>query len=414
MDRVLAIARREFIVTIRTKAFLLSVVIMPLIILGGAYAASAVEDLSKEHVLPLRRLGLSDPTGRVGSEFAEQIKIWNLQRPKQPFAFVWIPADSADEPALRAQIKAGELYGYFVVSKDAVDGDGTCTLVRRDTQVQTGLQLQQMLNDAIFAVRLRDAGVEPENYIHLRRPVPVREVDTETGQEVAGNQTARAVTPFGFMLVMVMGTMTISAGLLTSVIEEKSSRIAEVLLSAVSPRQLMAGKILGMALVGLLLIAVWLTAALYAARRFDAQELLSSQRLVMLLLYFVPGFLLLASMQAAIGAACNELKEAQTMNFPITLLTLVPMIFWGYITEYPASLASILLSYVPPITPFIMVLRLCTDPQTPAWQIVTTLAVLWGSVFAAMWAAAKIFRIGVLMYGKPPSLRELARWVRYA
>jgi len=102
------------------------------------------------------------------------------------------------------------------------------------------------------------------------------------------------------------------------------------------------------------------------------------------------------------------------MVFPISILTIIPMLFWFYISEHPASALSVALSYVPPITPFVMILRVCADPGTPLWQVISTLAVLWASVVVAMWAAAKVFRVGVLMYGKPPTVRELLRWVRYS
>jgi len=102
------------------------------------------------------------------------------------------------------------------------------------------------------------------------------------------------------------------------------------------------------------------------------------------------------------------------MVFPLSVITIIPMIFGPYFVEFPASVLSIVLSYVPPITPFIMVLRVCADPNTPVWQIVSTLALLWAAVGATVWAAGKVFRTGVLMYGKPPSLRELLHWVRYS
>jgi ABC-2 type transport system permease protein len=216
------------------------------------------------------------------------------------------------------------------------------------------------------------------------------------------------------MFLLFMGTFTISQGLLTTVIEEKSSRVVEVLLSAVSPLQLLSGKILGMAGVGFFLLIVWGGVGFVAAQKYNVGELVNAYRLWMSFLYFVPGFLLMAALLAAIGSACNELKEAQSMVFPLSLITLIPMIFWFYIAEHPESIVSVVLSYVPPITPFVMILRICADPHTPVWQIVSTLVVLWVSVAATMWAAGKVFRVGVLMYGKPPSLRELVRWVQYA
>ena len=214
------------------------------------------------------------------------------------------------------------------------------------------------------------------------------------------------------MFLLFMGTFGISQGLLTTLIEEKGSRVVEVLLSAVSPTELLAGKILGLAAVGLLLLGVWGGVGYNSARTYHLTELVTGYRLTIAVLYFIPGFLLISSLLAAIGSACNELRDAQSMVFPLSLLTIIPMVCWFYIAEHPAAAFSLVLSFIPPITPFVMMLRVCSDPDTPVWQIAATLALLWGSVVTAIWAAGRVFRIGVLMYGKPPTPRELLRWVR--
>jgi ABC-type Na+ efflux pump permease subunit len=247
----------------------------------------------------------------------------------------------------------------------------------------------------------------------LRRDVPLRWADVGTGKEKQANPFLAFMTPFAFMFLLFMGTFGISQGLLTSLIEEKGSRVIEVLLSAVSPTQLLAGKILGTVAVGFVLMLVWGGVGYMAAQKYHVAELVSTFRLVIAFLYFVPGFLLFASLLAAIGSACNELKDAQSMVFPLSMVTIVPMIFWFYLSEHPQSVISLALSFVPPITPMVMILRVCADPLTPLWQILATLALLWASVVVAIWAAGKIFRVGVLMYGKPPSVRELVHWLRY-
>ena len=122
----------------------------------------------------------------------------------------------------------------------------------------------------------------------------------------------------------------------------------------------------------------------------------------------------MAALLAAVGSVCNTLKEAQSMSSPLTILNIVPMVLWFPLTQNPGSVLGVALSFIPPITPFVMILRICADPDTPLWQIVASLALLWLSVIAMVWAAGKVFRIGVLMYGKAPTLKELVRWVRYA
>ncbi len=414
MDKLLAVARREFIATVRTKAFLLSVVLMPGLIMLGIFGFERVQQIGQAEKLPTRRIAVVDGTGMVFPYLVAQVEAYNIERPNQRLEFVPLPPDRADEAHLRSQVRNADLYGFLILAPDAVDGNGGCVLARRDSQLETGQRLLRMLNDAVVAARFRRAGFEAAQIEALRRQVPVRAVDVATGAPVSISESARLVTPFAFMFLLFMGTFGISQGLLTTVIEEKSSRVMEVLLSAVSPLQLMAGKILGMVLVGFVLLTVWGGVGLAGARVYRASEMITAYRLAIALLYFVPGFLLISSLLAAIGAACNELKEAQSMVFPLSLITIVPMLFWFYIAENPASALSVGLSYLPPITPFVMVLRVCADPDTPVWQVVTTLVVLWGAVAATMWAASKVFRVGVLMYGKPPSLRELLRWVRRA
>jgi ABC-2 type transport system permease protein len=415
MDKILAVARREFLATVRTKAFILSVVLMPGIIIGAIFAGDVLQRQSAREVRATRRIAVVDYTGTVFPEFAQQIDAHNAERPNQQYALEQVPPTATAAEELAARVRDGDLYGYMIVGPDAVSGTGGCTLARKDNPLRLGRGLEEMLSDAVVAARLRQADLDPEKIARLRgEGVPIQEIDGQTGRPIGSDSMARAMTPFAFMFLIFMGTFGISQGLLTSLIEEKSSRIVEVLLSAVSPTQLLVGKILGTVTVGFLLILVWGGVGFASAQKYNVAELVTPYRVLITLLYFVPGFLLLSSLLAAIGSACNELKDAQSMVFPLSLITIVPMVCWYFIAEHPDSTLSLILSYVPPITPMVMIVRICADPYTPWWQVVSTLAVLWVSVGIAMWTAGKVFRVGVLMCGKPPSLTELLRWVRYS
>ncbi|MGE0478916.1 MAG: ABC transporter permease [Phycisphaerae bacterium] len=413
MSKILTVATREFVETVRTRAFFLSVVLMPLMIMLGIFGTRWVGDISKSEKLPTRTLAVFDGHGELLPRFEQAVEAWNTENPNRIFAVERL-ADAADAvDDARRRILAGALYAYIVIPREAVDAVAPCTVARQDQQLETGRRIEQFAYESIVAVRFAASELDRARVQQLQRPVPMQTVDLQTGQKRKDDMMVRVLTPFAFMFMLVMATFGISQGLLTSVIEEKSSRVVEVLLSAISPTQLMAGKILGMVLVGLLLLTVWGFAGFYGARAQQMGHLVTGGRLVYVALYFVPGFLLSAALLAAIGSAVNELKEAQSLSFPISLLTMIPMIFWFYITEHPSSWISVALSYVPPITPFVMILRLCADPETPVWQVVTTLLTLWLAVLVAIWAAGKIFRVGVLMYGKPPSIGELIKWVQY-
>lgn len=422
MDKIVTIAVREFLETVRTKTFLITVVLMPLLIMGFVFGAERVGRLTQQEKMPPRRLALLDETGLLAGELERQIAAYNQENPARVFVLEPQPPGT-DPQALTEQVRGGTLYGYLHIPAGVLEVPHTSAqppavgrLARRDQQLQAGVMLERMVNEAVQRTRLRraDPPMDPDVVERLRQKVPLAAIDVRTGQVGRDDTFVHIMTPFAFMFLLFMGTMQISWGLLSSVIEEKSSRVVEVLLSAVSPLQLMAGKISGMILVGLLLVTVWGTVGYVAAEMRGFGHQVSADMLLYAALYFVPGFLLLAAILGALGSACNTLKEAQSLASPITILTIIPMVLWFQISQNPGSIFNVVLSYVPPITPFIMILRITADPHTPLWQVISTLAVLWAGVFATIWAAGKIFRVGVLMYGKPPTPRELLHWLRRA
>ncbi len=416
MNKIVCVALREFVDTVRSRTFLFSSVFLPMLIVGVMFGGEWIAKVAEKDSLPLRKVALADLAGGVLDPMREQIAAHNQQSPLRPFELVEASGAQADSEALRKRIADGELYAYAIVPPEAVDADAPAEMATRDGQLQWQRRLQDMLERAVVAARFEraDPPVNPQQVYFIQRPLAFRSVDAGSGQETTGNELVRFMTPFAFMFFLFMGTMNISQGLLTSLIEEKSSRVIEVLLSAVSPTQLMAGKILGMVSVGTLLMAIWAGVGWYGADSRGMGYLVQPYQIVYLALYFVPGFLLTAALLAAVGSACNSLKDAQSLAFPITLVTIIPMMLWWQITMNPNSVFSIALSYVPPITPFIMILRICSDPQTPIFQIVTTLLLLWIAVFVAIWASGRIFRVGVLMYGKPPTPAEMLRWIARA
>jgi ABC-2 type transport system permease protein len=415
MNKIVAVAIREFLETVRTRAFLFGVIIMPLLITGFIFGGERLTRVAERETLPPRRIAIVDEHGGVYPALAAQLAEHNVQNPNRPFEPVRVEGPAADPAALAPQVDRGEYYAYIVIPRAAVDADAETTLARRDNQLAAGRTLSEAIRAAVVAVRLQtaDPPVDLARIERLQRRVGVSEVDVRSGTRQADDKFARLLTPFVFMFLIYMGTFGISMGLLTSVLEEKSNRVIEVLLAAVSPTQLMAGKIIGTAAVGLVMLAIWGGVGYASARTYNLAGAVTVARLGYVLLYFIPGFLFMAALLAAVGSVCNTLKEAQSMSSPLTILNIVPLLLWFQLSQNPGSMFAVALSFIPPITPFVMILRICADPDTPLWQIAATLAVLWASVIAMIWAAGKVFRIGVLMYGKPPTLKELARWVRY-
>jgi ABC-type Na+ efflux pump permease subunit len=214
---------------------------------------------------------------------------------------------------------------------------------------------------------------------------------------------------------------TIAQMLLTNTIEEKSNRLMEVLLSSVSPLQLMIGKIAGIAATGLAMLSTWLVCFFLATRYvprlfgvelgFDLSVIASDPvYIASFLAYFLLGYLFYAALLVGIGSVCNSLKEAQNLMTPITLMLFVPLVAMVPISQDPNGTLARVLSYIPTFTPFAMMNRAAGPPSAMEYVLTSVLMVV--SVAFVMWAAAKVFRVGVLMTGKPPRLGEILRWIR--
>jgi ABC-2 type transport system permease protein len=223
---------------------------------------------------------------------------------------------------------------------------------------------------------------------------------------------ARSMGAFIYLFIMFMSMMTPSQMLVTSLIEEKSSRVVEVLLSAVSPLELMAGKILGLVGIGLTTALLYVIALCAVAGSTRLLQAPNAALLALFLVYYLLGFAMYASIFAGIGAAFNTLKDAQTVMMPLSFLLVLPVMFWMSIAQHPNSLFAVAFSLFPPTAPTVMILRIAVLPSPPWWDIAGSLLLLAGSVPLIVWAAAKVFRTGVLLYGKPPKLSEILRWVR--
>ena len=233
----------------------------------------------------------------------------------------------------------------------------------------------------------------------------------------AEQQTVRGFgmfLPMAFMILMFMGIMTGGQYMLTSTIEEKSTRVVEVLLSAVSPMELMAGKLLGSVGVSLVAMGLYLLMGLALLTSLSMFGLVNPWLIFYLLIFFLIGFFVVGSLMLAVGASVNEISEAQSLQTPLLLIIMVPLFVWPAISRNPNSLFATVVSFLPPINSFGMLLRMASTQPPPWWQVWLSIAIGVASVAGAVWIASKVFRIGLLMYGKPPNLKTLIRWVRAA
>jgi len=292
------------------------------------------------------------------------------------------------------------------------------TAQRIDFQIQERIakRVGRAIVDARLASdeRIGATGMTTEQVRQLiREPRGAMQTMTPKGERKS-SEMATMFIPLGFMMLLFIAVMTGGQYLVTTVVEEKSSRVMEVLLSAVSPMELMVGKILGQMLVGLLILVLYSGMSITALIYFSQSHLLQPMNIVYIIIFFFIAFFVVASLLAAVGSAVTELREAQTLMTPIMVSLMLPYLLWLPVSRAPNSVFSTVLSFIPVINPFVMVIRLGGSEPIPAWQPPVSVLIGIVTVVFCAWAAAKVFRIGVLMYGKPPNLKTLIQWVRMA
>lgn len=285
-------------------------------------------------------------------------------------------------------------------------------------------EIEKAVNGELRRRDYMTRGVDPAVVAAVERttlPLAKRNPKKETGQEaVSMADYIRQWAPSGFVYLLWVAIFSVSQMLLNNTIEEKSNRIIEVLLSSVTPGELMFGKLLGIASVGLAMVGSWLTMLVGILwmragpeAEFARQLLLvirSSPLLPAFLVYFLLGYLMYAGLILSLGSVCNTLKEAQNYMGVVMLILMVPMLTMFYIPKDPNGTLATILSWIPLYTPFAMMNRITADP--PWVDVIGTMVVLSLSTVAVIWMAGRIFRVGILRTGQPPRLLELLRWLR--
>jgi ABC-2 type transport system permease protein len=418
MRKIWLVAQREFLENVRTKSFWIGVFIFP-VILGMSIAVPTLLEKTKS----ARRFAVLDRSGWVLDAVRPQ-----LPQAARRFVLVDVgldPNDAAAEERLNRMVLDEELFGYFIIGPDPVQTAAGSQYLSRNL---TDADLRDWFGDLVTA-QVRARRIAQENidaavaeWIQAAVRFEARKV-TRAGEaeDVSAQDQIRQWAPIGFVYLLWVAVFTISQMLLTNTVEEKSNRIIEVLLSSVSPLELMGGKIAGIAQTGLALIAAWIVSFLVIIRIVPpmlgapaAIDFTVVTRdpvyLTSFVAYFVMGYLFFAALLVGIGAVCNTLKEAQNLMGPITILLIIPLFAMMPITRDPNGSLAKVLSFIPPFTPFVMMNRAAGPPAL--WEYAATSALMLVSIVVALWAAAKVFRIGVLLTGKPPKLSEIFRWIR--
>jgi len=436
MRKMLVVAMREYQAAVKTKAFIISLVLMPVLMGGGIAFQTVMQDkvdTADKRVAVLDYSGqVYDAVEKAAAErnakdiFKEEGEQRKQDKPRFIIEKVEPTSDDIDQVklALSDRVRDKEIFAFIVIPKDVVDpkDEKNRPVVQYHSNSPTYDDFERWvygpINSRIRELRFQAAHLDAELVGRLNKSTYVRSFDLtsvdESGNIVeakATNKLANIFVPMGMMMLMFMVVMVGASPLMQSVLEEKMQRIAEVLLGSIPPFQLMMGKLIGVVGVSLTLASLYLIGAFVVVHYSGFGAMFPSAQVIWFVVFLILAVLLFGSLFIAIGAAVSDLKEAQSLMTPVMLLVVFPMFVWLKVVQEPSAPLSIILSLIPPATPMLMTLRQAVPPGVPIWQPLLGIALVLLTTLFCVFAAGRIFRVGILMQGKGASLGQMMRWI---
>jgi len=424
MRKILAVVKREYLQIVRTKGFIIGTVLGPVfmslmlvvpivlsVITVEEQETIAVIDASGE-VLPglerkLNDVRLKDGTLRYTLEEHRLTDDLGGLRER-----------------LNQKVLSKELSAYLFLPADIVSGGEAEFVSEHVSDFEKTQDIRRALNSVVIEKRLKGEAIDPQLVSRLIMPVPLstHKVTTRGVEEDTGGTF---LVSYFLVLILYMTLIFYGQAVMRGVIEEKTSRVVEIVLSSMKPYQLMAGKIVGIAAVGFTQYAIWTLFGIVLATKgralassafpqMDSFQIPTIPPYVFFyfVIYFVLGYFLYSTIFAAVGSMVNNEKEAQQLMMPVIMMLVIPLLLIMFVMRSPSSSLSVGLSLFPFFAPMLMLLRVCIL-MPPFTQILGSIVLLVAAILAMIWLSGKIYRVGILMYGKPPRLPEILKWLRY-
>ena len=438
MRKTLTVAWREFRHTAMTKAFLFGAIVMPILMMGlfivvaplladsndtpltGTIIVVAPDDVTKKIQEQITKTPdtLLKITDQLPTSFQTELITSAMKPPTATVDLTIVSAPENELETLKNEIRNGTYNGLIVVPESLLENQESEERLEVFIPSNFSPNHTELLTAAtsrsVVDVRLQRLGHQPDDiYALVQRPRITATRLSEDGREAKDNEIARRIIPMAFMMLLWIATFTSGNYLLTTTIEEKGNKVMEVLLSAISPMQLLGGKILGQAGVSAVILGMYGSAAFAGLLTFALLDIIPIWHLLLFGFFFIIAYFMVATIMAAVGSAVSELRDAQSLMGPIMLILIIPMVLWPVLAEHPNGIIATVTSFTPPLLPFIMILRITSSTEPVAiWQILLSMGISIGSVLLMVWMCSRIFRIGILMQGKPPSILQLVKWIR--
>lgn len=406
----LKIAWFEYRRRIRSKWFILGTFGMPVLILvislGTGYLAGSGASIETKN------FGLIDETGFYGYQLSLVLDERFAENETPPFNLaVSNGSFNSMQSQFDALVNEKTLDGYYVIPQDFVSNPVLRNYSRSASAIRSTDIIESELKELLIKEKAKSLQLSSAVLNEIFFDVEVSHFDIGSTEERETEELiADYIAPFIFMFLLFLGIFTGGQLLLRAVLEERSSRVIEVLLSTVSYNELMGGKILGLGLLGLTQSAIYLLGTFIAGSYYEL-SLITPTIGLLYFTYFILGYLLYAGIYIGVGALFDSEQEAQQAIQIITFVAIIPMVLWTMVIENPNSNLVNILTYVPLVTPFFMMIKIALG-ETTTFQILTTIIVMLLSVYGSIRLAAKVFRTGILLYGKRITLPEIYRWIR--
>lgn len=415
MHNVWLIIQREYKERVRTKSFIVSTLLFPAFILGVTLLPAK---LAGTRAGGTRHIAVVSDN----ADFANAVKTQLQLDKKTKYAVdVYVGANEPTRTLLKNQVNDAKLDGFVWLSQSDVEARKVNYYGRETSDFIEVATLQSALRTALLRNELLKRGVSSADADTLTNQLDLETITIKGGEEKKSNGPGEVMLVIVMVMALYMTVLIYGMSVMRSVLEEKTSRVMEVILSSAKATELMAGKILGVGAVGMTQIAIWLLIAagasapaiVAAAGMKDAALHLDAITLAAFGVFFIGGYLLYSTMYATLGSMVNSEQEAQQWQMFVTLPIIVPMMMLWLVMRQPNAPVSVALSMVPFFSPILMFMRIVI--QTPPWwQIALSIGLLAAFIAGTIWLCARIYRVGILMYGKRPTLPEIMKWVRYA
>lgn len=413
MKKALVVARWEYVERIKSKMFIISLFIFPVIIVAfvvlPSLLMSRMEDSQKV-------VGLVDPENKLTPAIIQKIEdAYTLPDGQPMYVIRRIDEPTADAETLRmignSLVFADDIAGYLYIPPDIYESNQFDYYSTNVGNIEDQRRFRTIIRDILTEFRLEEHGIDPELVGDIVKSVNLRTVRiSPTGEDRESGFMEIFWSSYIFLMAMMMLIATSGQILIRSVVEEKTNRIIEVLASSCSSNDLMVGKILGLTALGLTQIGLYTLMGVVAVSQFGIEGL-SLENVWLLIPYFIIGYLFYAAIFVAVGSPLSSEQEAQQVTSWLVLVLMIPFIFAFIAIENPGMPIIRIMSFIPLFTPSFMALRIpIMMPST--FDIIATLGILIISTVIMMLIAGKIFRVAILSYGKRPSIGEILRWVK--